>query len=417
MSHIARTLLSKGYKIDCQIGEGSFATVYGAVHVKTNRDVAIKVVQKARLLEDDCPIHSMENEIAILKKIDFPLIAAYIEDFEDATCHYVVMEHAHGMSLLEKLDGGAMIMEDYARHYFAQLRLAFDYLHTHVHIAHRDIKPENIMIDAYDRVKLIDFGLAKDFSGGKDVFTTACGSIEYASPEMVSGNPYTVKSELWSLGVVLYAMVTGMLPFTDQNEVKTIRKILYMTPMYPKCLSPACVDLLSRMLVKDPAERISFEDVKSHEWIRDELNSPKWEMLTDGSLHSLGKELAEEMRPHSVCGGALSDCVEYRILRSEKISRFLSQPANDTAPVVPMKFGAPFPRMAGKPEVDLVRKPNEQVFRRVKRSQLRLTPKYVSPIAQFANEGGRRQGLLPADPMGRIKVTGLRVCGPPGRLW
>lgn len=416
MTQMASVLRAKGYQLSGQVGAGSFASVYSAVHLKTGRDVAIKVVSKARLLEDDCPIHCIENEIAIMKKLDFPLIAAYIDHFEDSSCHYIVLEHAQGISLFEKLEDGPVLMEDCARNYFAQLLLTFDYLHNRAQVAHRDIKPDNIMIDAYDRIKVIDFGLSKDFTGGTGMFTTACGSIEYASPEMVSGRPYTIKSDLWSLGVVLYVMVTGMLPFTDQNEVKTIKKIIYMTPIFPKTLSSSCVDLLSRMLAKDPEQRISFEEIKNHEWIRDELNSPKWDVLRGDQIRSIHNEVAEDLHRHTGhSSGAMSDCAEYRILRSEKVNRFLSQPPNDIAPLGP---GLPFPRRGWKPdrEASTARESHPRGRRALQGCEVRLTPKFVSPIAQFMNEDARPGTLLRGGHMRRIRAAGMRVCVPPGRL-
>ena len=158
---------------------------------------------------------------------------------------------------------------DEARKFFVQLLSALEYVHTTLHIVHRDIKAENVLLDKNFNARLIDFGLCNTWQNG--MLLTSCGSLCYASPEIVAGRPYSTPTDIWSLGCLLFAMAVGTLPFYDSNQKRLAQKILYGQPVMPSTLSDELADLLTKLLVKDPNERATIQQIKEHPWVRDYL--------------------------------------------------------------------------------------------------------------------------------------------------
>ncbi|KAH0795137.1 CAMK family protein kinase [Histomonas meleagridis] len=242
-----------------KIGTGSFSSVYKACHISTNTLVAIKVILKSSI-----PKEKYERELAVLKSLDHPFCIAFFENMEDDFNYYLVQELIQGKSLLTIINSNSPLPEATRRHYFCQLISAFDYLHNVIHFVHRDVKPENIMIDQYGNIRLIDFGLGNVLETG--VLKTACGSAAYAAPEVIKGNPYDSKADIWSAGVVLYVMSVGKLPFDDPNIHRMAKKVVYQEPRFPHFLSPDLLDLLQSLLTKDPQKRIDINGIKNHTW-------------------------------------------------------------------------------------------------------------------------------------------------------
>jgi serine/threonine protein kinase len=176
------------------------------------------------------------------------------------------MEFAENGNLLDYVNNNGRLSEDQARRYFAQLISVLEYLHRELKVAHRDLKCENVLLDRYNNIRVIDFGLSNQFTDINPRLSTACGSPAYAAPEMVRGNTYTVMADIWSLGVLLFAICSGYLPFDDENIQKLLQKIVYYEVRYPKFLSPQLVDLLQKMMCKDPERRITLDGIKSHPW-------------------------------------------------------------------------------------------------------------------------------------------------------
>ncbi|OHT12915.1 CAMK family protein kinase [Tritrichomonas foetus] len=133
-------------------------------------------------------------------------------------------------------------------------------------IAHRDIKAENIMLDRYRNIRVIDFGFSKGINS-ESLLTTACGSAAYIAPEVFTQETYTEKADIWSLGVVLFALNANHLPFDSSNAKKVRHMIMHMEPEYPSTFSPALVDLLKKMLLKDPEKRITIDEIVNHQWM------------------------------------------------------------------------------------------------------------------------------------------------------
>ena len=248
------------------IGRGGFSLVYTALHEPTKTQVAIKVIPRSRLAPD-----KFARELLLMKKLDHPFIVAFYDFLEDADNYYLVMEYCERGTLLERVTQLGGLAEPTIKAVMCELVSALDYLHNEIKVAHRDIKLENIMFDRSDHIRLIDFGLGREFSGNGAVLQTACGSPVYASPEMLSGQMYGIASDVWSAGVVLYAMAYGRLPFQATNLQRLITMIQMEEPEYEDRISPELIDLMKRMLVKDVDLRITVQQIRMHGWLFGDL--------------------------------------------------------------------------------------------------------------------------------------------------
>ena len=252
------------YNIIQKIGYGSFATVYEAIHVDSNKKVAIKKISK-------CDFSKLDNketvlrEIKIMRCVDHPLIVHIFDAFEDDESIFIVMELCEGLNLLEIISKYGHISEDKSRFLFHQLISIIDYLHNTLKVIHRDLKAENIIISSEGTIKLIDFGLSSVV--GNDLhLKTVCGSPAYAAPEIFKRTNYTSMVDIWSCGVILYAMTVGCLPFYDTNFQKQVNMVINEDPSYPTSISPSLSFLLKRLLNKNPDERITLNEIKSVPW-------------------------------------------------------------------------------------------------------------------------------------------------------
>jgi serine/threonine protein kinase len=254
------------YTLLAELGSGSFASVWLGEHTFGRCRVAIKVIDRS-LLEDPALQIRFDKELAIFKRMNHPFIIKLFEEITTPTHIFLVQELAEGGSLFTLINEQDKLSEVLARRYFTQLIAALDYLHNELAIAHRDLKPENVLLDSHLNIRLIDFGLSQTFSRESPHLKTPCGSPAYVCPEIVRGQPYTQAADVWSAGILLYAMVIGELPFHDESVQKLLEKIISTEPNYPSTLSSALVDLLKRLLVKDPGHRITIEMIKQHPWV------------------------------------------------------------------------------------------------------------------------------------------------------
>jgi serine/threonine protein kinase len=197
--------------------------------------------------------------------MDHPFISKLFDVIETDQFAYLVMEYAERGTILRYVNEYGRLPEVQARRYFSQLLSALEYLHDVRKVAHRDLKAENVLLDRHSNIRVIDFGLSNTFCENVGL-GTACGSPAYAAPEMVQGKTYTKSVDIWSSGVLLYAMVVGHLPFDDENATRLLQKIAYSEPMYPAYMSPQLLDLLNKLLIKNPDERITIPRIKSHPW-------------------------------------------------------------------------------------------------------------------------------------------------------
>ena len=256
------------------IGYGTFATVYKAIHNITKNTVAIKILPKA-MIRNERQLTKVIREIKLLNEMDHPLIAKLFAVYEDQMNHYLVMEYSGKGELRDLVMSKGSLSEDKARKYFVQLVSVIEYLHNEKKTFHRDLKAENVLLDKHNNIRLIDFGLSTTFQNDEQQFSSKCGSYQYVSPEMLTHSKYTIATDIWSLGVLLYIMTTGTYPFEsdaddeeDDNEVikNTMMQIISAKLSLPSFLSPALCDLLEKMLNKDPNQRITLEKIKQHPW-------------------------------------------------------------------------------------------------------------------------------------------------------
>lgn len=175
------------------------------------------------------------------------------------------MEYASGGELFEYIVKRKRLQEEQACRFMQQIVSGVEYIHKN-RICHRDLKPENLLLDEQNNIKIVDFGLSNIYKEG-ETLKTACGSPCYAAPEMIAGKKYHgLNSDLWSCGIILYAMTCGYLPFEDPNTSKLYKKILNCDFLIPGFISKASKDLIKKILNTDPTKRFTVEDIRQHEW-------------------------------------------------------------------------------------------------------------------------------------------------------
>ncbi|KAI8613279.1 kinase-like domain-containing protein, partial [Chytriomyces sp. MP71] len=259
------------YYLGKTLGVGSTGRVKLGTHMTTSQRVAIKIIPKDTLSEaaTTAKAHKLnektEREITIMKLIQHPNVMQLYDVYESEKELYLILEHIEGGELFDYLVQQGRLTESEALDFFQQICFGVDYCHRHL-ICHRDLKPENLLLDKHNTVKVADFGMASLQVMGK-MLETSCGSPHYASPEIIKGIKYDgVAADVWSCGVILYALLTGNLPFDDENIRKLLGKVKTGTFHIPDHISPPARDLLLRMLVVDPAGRIALSSVFSHPW-------------------------------------------------------------------------------------------------------------------------------------------------------
>ena len=256
--------LSNFYTIERDLGEGTFGKVKLATHKESKEKVAIKVLEKEKVI-DESDKERISREIQILKLIRHPNIIQLYEIIEDETNLYLVMEYFHGGELFDYIVSEQRIKETEACKFFQQIIDGVEYIHK-LNIVHRDLKPENLLLDEKMNIKIVDFGLSNLYSSNQ-LLKTACGSPCYAAPEMILGEKYRgLQVDIWSSGVILFALICGYLPFDDNDTQNLYKKIMKGEFSIPSFLSNSATDLVKRILNTDPDKRYTIEQIKSHPW-------------------------------------------------------------------------------------------------------------------------------------------------------
>uniref|UniRef100_A0A6Q2XTL0 MAP/microtubule affinity-regulating kinase 3 n=1 Tax=Esox lucius TaxID=8010 RepID=A0A6Q2XTL0_ESOLU len=244
------------YRLLKTIGKGNFAKVKLARHILTGREVAIKIIDKTQL--NPTSLQKLFREVRIMKILNHPNIVKLFEVIETEKTLYLIMEYASGGEVFDYLVAHGRMKEKEARAKFRQIVSAVQYCHQK-HIVHRDLKAENLLLDADMNIKIADFGFSNEFTMGNKL-DTFCGSPPYAAPELFQGKKYDgPEVDVWSLGVILYTLVSGSLPFDGQNLKELRERVLrgkYRIPFY---MSTDCENLLKRFLVLNPAKRGTLE--------------------------------------------------------------------------------------------------------------------------------------------------------------
>ncbi|CAD8132904.1 unnamed protein product [Paramecium pentaurelia] len=254
----------QNYILQRTLGQGTFGKVKLGYHIIADEYVAIKILEKSRI-EKQCDLTRIQREISILRKVCHPNVIKLYEILESESCVYLVMEY---------VKGGELLPENIAVRYFQQLVFATEYLHSQ-NITHRDLKPENLLIDENRQLKIADFGLSFISETKGEYLKTACGSPCYAAPEMLLGKIYEgTKSDIWSCGIILFAMLCGYLPFEHENTQQLYELIKNSDFEKPEHLSKNAIDILTNILVKDPNKRFNFEQIKQHPFFQLQTSIP-----------------------------------------------------------------------------------------------------------------------------------------------
>lgn len=222
-----------------------------AEHVLSKQRVAVKIIDKSKLQPDE--LEHLHHEVRLMKLIRHPHIIRLYQVQNTNNKLYLILELGSGGDLYEYISKHGALPEAHARRLFRQIAQGVAYCHKN-RIAHRDLKPENVVFcttkTGEEVVKVTDFGLSNSFAPGEKM-KTACGSLVYTCPEILLGDPYDgPQADVWSLGVILYMMVCGKLPFQEHNDTATLVKIMDVVYKPPTHVSANCRDLLSRMLVR-----------------------------------------------------------------------------------------------------------------------------------------------------------------------
>ncbi|CAK59664.1 unnamed protein product (macronuclear) [Paramecium tetraurelia] len=250
------------YLIGKTIGEGTFGKVCHAKHQILGHEVAVKILEKNRI-HDELDVERVKREIKILQMLHHPNVVQLYEMIETETHIYLFMEYAEGGELFDYIDLKKRINEVEACKFLHEIISAIQYIHQ-LRIVHRDLKPENLLLTAKKNILVVDFGLSNIY---EDTLKTACGSPCYAAPEMIQGKPYHgLQTDLWSCGVILYAMVCGYLPFEDNNTQVLYKKILTADFHIPRYVSLDGKDLIKNILTVDPNKRYNIDQIKAHKW-------------------------------------------------------------------------------------------------------------------------------------------------------
>ncbi|CAM9344540.1 unnamed protein product, partial [Chrysoparadoxa australica] len=268
------------YKLGKTLGEGTFGKVKVGIHTPTGEKVAIKILEKSRIkVADD--VRRVTREIKILKETNSNRnVVRLYEVIDSPRTIYLITEIADGGELFDYIVSHRKIQEKKAKKLFLQLCHGMEYLHG-MKVTHRDLKPENLLLQSSAQgwiIKIVDFGLSHRSDGstqwpeGKDEYLkTACGSPCYAAPEMIAGKRYLgSKADIWSMGVILFAMCCGHLPFEDKDTSVLYKKILGGSYTLSPWLSEDVKDLLQRILNTDPSARLTIGEIKSHAWLKGE---------------------------------------------------------------------------------------------------------------------------------------------------
>ncbi|EHB04946.1 Serine/threonine-protein kinase MARK2, partial [Heterocephalus glaber] len=252
------------YRLLKTIGKGNFAKVKLARHILTGKEVAVKIIDKTQL--NSSSLQKLFREVRIMKVLNHPNIVKLFEVIETEKTLYLVMEYASGGEVFDYLVAHGRMKEKEARAKFRQIVSAVQYCHQKF-IVHRDLKAENLLLDADMNIKIADFGFSNEFTFGNKL-DTFCGSPPYAAPELFQGKKYDgPEVDVWSLGVILYTLVSGSLPFDGQNLKELRERVLrgkYRIPFY---MSTDCENLLKKFLILNPSKRGTLEQIMKDRWM------------------------------------------------------------------------------------------------------------------------------------------------------
>lgn len=248
------------------VGAGAFSVVKLAYHSESKLYFAAKIVPRLRLSHDDLE-ERFEMEIRINQQMHHPGVVQIVDLLKDDLNYYIFMEFCPNGELFKYIINRKKLDEKETAFFMYQFLDSIRYVHS-LGVAHRDLKPENLLLDSNCQLKISDFGLSK-FVGTTEIVDTPCGSPCYASPECLSGQSYNgKKSDIWSIGVIMFAMCTGQLPWTKRNQAQLFQQIRNGDYKIPTSLSEECQDLIKKLMTVDPDRRITIVDALNHPFFK-----------------------------------------------------------------------------------------------------------------------------------------------------
>lgn len=315
--------LRRNYRVGKTLGHGSFGKVKIAEHIRTGLKVAIKILNRRRIGSPDME-EKVRREIKICRLFVHPHVIRLYEVIETPTDIYVIMEYVTKGELFDYIVERGKLQENEARHFFQQIIAGVEYCHRNM-VVHRDLKPENLLLDTKGNVKIADFGLSNIMRDGH-FLRTSCGSPNYAAPEVVSGKLYAgPEVDIWSCGVILYAILCGALPFDDENIPNLFKKIKSGLYTLPSHLSSGARDLIPRMLVVDPMKRITTHEIRQHPWFKAYL--PRYLAVTPPNakehLKKLDEDIIQEVLRLGFDRSQLIDSLQTRLQNDATVAYYL----------------------------------------------------------------------------------------------
>jgi len=226
-------------------------------------------------------VEHTRTERSVMAKLDHPFLAKLHWSFQTDHNLYFVMDFINGGELFYHLSKDKRFSEERTRFYAAEIVSGVEYLHKSG-VIYRDLKPENLLLNSRGNIVITDFGLSKEGLHGKDSKTTTfCGTPEYLAPEVIQGKDYTKAIDWWSVGTLIYEMLTGLPPFYSDDEENMYRKIMTSEIVFPTTFSSEVRDFISRLLIRDPQQRLQNPDeIRTHSWFK----SIDWVKLENGQV-------------------------------------------------------------------------------------------------------------------------------------
>jgi serine/threonine-protein kinase len=290
------------YRIEAPVARSGMASIYRAIDTRDNRQVALKIPHPD-MEADPILFDRFQREAGIGEKLDHPKVMR-VYGGEERSRIYMVMEWCEGRLLREILDEGPLEQERAIR-IASEVLDGLDYIHANG-VVHRDLKPENIMVDANDNIKLIDFGIAGDSAAKRLTyanFTAAIGTPNYISPEQVRGKRGDGRSDIYSMGVILYEMLSGKLPFNGPNPMAAMNERLLNYPVPPTVanpeITPQLQEVIYRALERDPKNRYA----KASEFARDLAHLDQVGVEDRVELRDWQKRKSQSLRKFLYYGG------------------------------------------------------------------------------------------------------------------
>jgi len=282
--------LEDKYEVGKELGRGGFSIVKKGKNRVTGDEVAIKCINKKNLKKDELQL--LTREINIMQKLHHKNIIQLIEIFETQTELFLILELVSGGELFDQIVERGNYSESDAANLIRQVLEGIDYMHKHG-VVHRDLKPENLLCASANIIKIADFGLSKDLESGN--LSTSCGTPSYVAPEVLLGGQYDNEVDMWSIGVITYVLLCGFTPFYGDNQRQLFERILHAKFDFPSPewddVSPMAKDFVKKLLVVNPAERLSAEQAQQHPWILEK--APKRALKSFASVQSGIRSLQE----------------------------------------------------------------------------------------------------------------------------